>query len=64
MPGDFQRLTADVAAGDLIGPFTFTEGRVVRIRTGVETSRDHSELSAGGKPSPSPPPRNAPREIG
>lgn len=42
--GDFQRLTADVAAGNLIGPFT--AGQVVRIRTDVGNSRDHSELSA------------------
>lgn len=41
---DFQRLTADSAAGNLIGPFT--AGQIVRVRTDVGNSRDHSELSA------------------
>ena len=41
--GDFQRITADTAAGNLIGPFT--EGQIVRIRTDVGNSRDNSELS-------------------
>ena len=41
---DFQSVSANVAAGNLIGPFT--QGQIVRIRTDVGNSRDHSELSA------------------
>lgn len=41
---DFQRVSAEVAAGNLIGPFT--AGQIVRVRTDVGNSRDHSELSA------------------
>lgn len=41
--GDFQRVTAEVDTGNLIGPFT--EGQIVRIRTDVGNSRDNSELS-------------------
>lgn len=42
--GDYQRVTADEAAGNLIGPFT--AGQIVRVRTDVGNSRDHSELGA------------------
>ncbi|MES2921738.1 MAG: hypothetical protein V4819_09330 [Verrucomicrobiota bacterium] len=41
---DFQRVTADPAAGNLIGPFT--AGQILRVRTDVGNSCDHSELSA------------------
>lgn len=41
---DYQRTPADAAAGNLIGPFT--AGRIVRVRTDVGNSRDHSEMSA------------------
>lgn len=41
--GDFQTVTADIAAGNIIGPFT--QGQIVRLRTDVGNSRDHSELS-------------------
>lgn len=41
--GDFQTTPATVASGNLIGPFT--QGQIVRIRTDVGNSRDHSELS-------------------
>ena len=40
---DFQPITADTAAGNTIGPFT--QGQIVRVRTDVGNSRDHSELS-------------------
>lgn len=41
--GDFQTTPATVASGNLLGPFT--QGQIVRIRTDVGNSRDHSELS-------------------
>jgi hypothetical protein len=41
---DYLRATANVAAGNLIGPFT--AGQIVRVRTDVGNSRDHSEMSA------------------
>jgi hypothetical protein len=41
---DSQRVSADAAAGNLIGPFT--QGQIVRVRTDVGNSRDHSEMSA------------------
>lgn len=41
---DFQRVSAELTAGNLIGPFT--AGQIVRVRTDVGNSRDHSELSA------------------
>ena len=41
--GDFQTTPATVASGNLIGPFI--QGQIVRIRTDVGNSRDHSELS-------------------
>jgi hypothetical protein len=42
-PGSFTRVTADVGAGNLIGPFT--SGQVVQLQTEVGNSRDLSELS-------------------
>lgn len=41
---DYQRVTANVPSGNLIGPFT--AGQIVRVRTDVGNSRDHSEMSA------------------
>lgn len=41
---DWQRVAADPAAGNEIGPFT--AGQIVRVRTDVGNSRDHSETSA------------------
>jgi ribosomal protein L11 methylase PrmA len=40
---EWQRVTADVAAGNVLGPFT--AGQVVHVRTDVGNSRDASELS-------------------
>ncbi len=42
--GDFQTVKAEPATGNVIGPFA--QGQIVRIRTDVGNSRDHSELSA------------------
>lgn len=41
---DYQRTTANVPSGNLIGPFT--AGQIVRVRTDVGNSRDNSEMSA------------------
>ncbi|MEO5912708.1 MAG: hypothetical protein ABIS50_00630 [Luteolibacter sp.] len=39
---DFLSVPVTVATGNLIGPFT--QGQIVRLRTDVGNSRDHSEL--------------------